>query len=152
MWRCFPPLFHCKKSCELDADSFEVNGVAYSVPCVFQIWVKQSEPRVDSPPIHEVGFHYGKKSDGYDIAFRRVGVYAGKAFVSDSGTGTYSEQSHYFLSLLPAFLPHKEKIVEAINAHTFPSNTTGPRSISKSEANAVINEILGGLVPEDAST
>ena len=33
-------------------------------------------------------------------------------------------------------------IIDKINAHIFPSNTVGPRSLSKSEANIVINQIL----------
>jgi hypothetical protein len=37
-------------------------------------------------------------------------------------------------------------IIEKVNQHTFPSNTVGPRSLSKSEANEVLNEVLKELV------
>ena len=38
-----------------------------------------------------------------------------------------------------------DNIVEKINNVTFPSNTLGPRSLSQSEANAVINVIIQAL-------
>ena len=36
-------------------------------------------------------------------------------------------------------------IIEKINNHIFPSNTVGPRSLSKSETNVVINNIIGSV-------
>jgi hypothetical protein len=37
---------------------------------------------------------------------------------------------------------HHADIIEKINKHTFPSNTVGPRSLSKSEVNVVLNQII----------
>ena len=124
-------------------DSFEVNGESYDVPCVFQIWQKQQGDRPKPEAIQEVGFQYVKASEDYQIAFRRVGGKAGTCFLK--GTGDFSVQSHYFLKLDATYLSDAEKIVEAVNKHVFPSNTVGPRSLSKSEANEVLNEIIRGL-------
>ena len=42
MSRAFPLAFHCDWSEDVAKDAFEVNGTAYDVPCVFQIWTKRS--------------------------------------------------------------------------------------------------------------
>ena len=55
---------------------------------------------------------------------------------------TYNKQVYYFLRLDEAYVPHVKKIVAAVNAHVFPSNTVGPRSLSKSEINEVVNAVL----------
>lgn len=140
MSRAFPSKFHCILEKELPKDSFEVNSVAYDVPCVFQIWQKKSEDRPKGEPIKEIGFQYVKASDGYNIAFRRVGGKAGTCFLS--GSGDYSVQSHYFLKLDTPYISNAQKIIDAVNKHVFPSNTVGPRSLSKSEANEVLNRII----------
>lgn len=140
MSRAFPSKFHCILERELPKDSFEVNQVAYDVPCVFQIWQKKSEDRPKSELIKETGFQYVKGSEDYHIAFRRVGGKAGTCFLK--GSGVFSLQSHYFLKLDSPHVANTQKIIEAVNKHIFPSNTVGPRSLSKSEANAVLNRII----------
>jgi hypothetical protein len=73
-------------------------------------------------------------------------VYAGKCFVND-GTTKYNAQSHHFLKFDDVCVPFMDDIVEKINAHTFPSNTVGPRSLSKSEINVVLNDIIAATMP-----
>jgi len=136
MSRAFPLKFHCIHSEELEKNSFEVNGDPYDVPCVFQIWVKKAEDRVLATVHVEEGFRYVKAGEPFDIAFKRVGGLAGKC----SGPGTYNPQFHYFLKLDEAAAA--AKIIEAVNRHVFPSNTVGPRSLSKSEANEVLNALI----------
>lgn len=138
MSNAFPPLFHCIHSEDVEPNAFEVNGEEHHVPCVFQIWEKRTEPRPIAPPLKEKGFIYVKHGQPFHIAFRRVGVYAGRCFPE----GTYSYQSHYFLRLEEPHIPRTASIIEKINQHTFPSNTTGPRSLAKPEVNEVINQIL----------
>jgi hypothetical protein len=140
MSRAFPTKFHCILEKELPKDSFEVNKVAYDVPCIFQIWEKQSEDRLTSEAVKEIGFKYVKASEEYHIAFRRVGGKAGTCFLR--GSGEFSVQSHYFLKLDTPHLANTQKIIDAVNKHVFPSNTVGPRSLSKSEANDVLNRII----------
>jgi len=143
MSRAFSSKFHCILEKELPKDSFEVNGEPYDVPCVFQIWQKQQLDRPKSEAIQEVGFQYVKASEDYQIAFRRVGGKAGTCFLK--GAGDFSVQSHYFLKLDARYVSDAQKIIEEVNKHVFPSNTVGPRSLSKSEANEVLNEIIRGL-------
>ena len=135
--------FHCVHSSELPANSFVLNGAPYDVPCVFQIWQKKTVNRTVETAVQPIGFQYVKVDDAtaYDVAFRRVGGHAGKCFVND-GTTKYNAQSHHFLKFDDACVPFMGDIIEKINAHTFPSNTVGPRSLSKSEINAVLNDII----------
>jgi hypothetical protein len=138
MSRAFPSKFHCIFERELSKNSFEVNSVAYDVPCVFQIWQKKDVDRLIAESIKESGFQYVKSTDPYDIAFRRVGGKAGTSYLV--GTGDFSPQSHYFLKL--DITTRIILILKEINSHTFPSNTVGPRSLSKGEVNEVLNEII----------
>jgi len=140
MFNAFDLKFHLIKSVELEKNSFSINGTKYDVPCVFQIWQKKDIPRMVEDKVGSNGFQYVKISDKYDVAFRRVGGLAGKCYKND-GT-SFSIQSHYFLNFDDKVVPFMDIIIEKINKHTFPSNTTGPRSLSKSEINIVINGII----------
>lgn len=140
MSRAFPSKFHCIFQKELPSNSFEVNGGSYDVPCVFQIWQKKEMDRIISEPVKESGFQYVKGTEQYHLAFRRVGGKAGTCYLK--GSGEFSVQSHYFLNLEDKYIPSLQKIVDLVNKHVFPSNTVGPRSLSKGEVNEVFNEIL----------
>jgi hypothetical protein len=150
MSRAFDSMFHCVLSKELPADSFEINeGEKYGVSCVFQIWQKRKDARNDEKKVSPEHFTYVKNpdTDAHDVAFRRVGVYAGRCFrivkiVENTSTTTFSKQSHHFMLFDEVARPRMDVIVKKINEHTFPSNTVGPRSLSKSEINAVINSII----------
>ena len=133
----FPPLFHCVFSEELPPRSFLVNGEPHDVPCVFQLWERRDAPRVVVAAAAAAGFTYVKHTEAHQLVIRRVGVRAGAAFVA--GTGNFSPQSHYFVLL---DRPDVADIAARLTAHPFPSNTTGPRSLSKGE----INEVLGALL------
>lgn len=125
----------------LEKNSFEINNTCrYDVPCVFQIWKKMDVDRPIDEKILPRGFVYTNSSDRYHFAFRRVGGLAGRSYRND-GT-KYSVQSHYFIKLNEPHIEHVDMIIEKINDHEFPSNTVGPRSLSKSETNIVINEII----------
>jgi len=140
MFKAFDLKFHLIHSLELEKDSFLLNGSKYDVPCVFQIWQKRDTDRAVEEKVNPIGFQYVKAVTTYDIAFRRVGGLAGKCYKND-GT-KFSVQSHYFLKFDEEVVEHKEDIIEKINAHVFPSNTVGPRSLSKTEINKVINDII----------
>ena len=140
MFSAFDLKFHLIHTTELEKNSFVINGSKYDVPCVFQIWEKKNIDRIVEDKVKPLGFHYVKPTEKYDIVFRRVGGLAGKCYKND-GTD-YSIQSHYFIKFDNTALPLIEIIIEKINKHTFPSNTLGPRSLSKSEANIVINKII----------
>jgi hypothetical protein len=138
MSRAFPSKFHCILEKELPKDSFEVNKVAYDVPCVFQIWQKQSEDRQSVISVKESGFHYVKVSEDFHLVIRRVGAKAGTCHLKSDKE--FNAQTHYFLKLDNQ--GKSQMLLDAMNRHVFPSNTVGPRSLSKSEVNEVINRLL----------
>jgi hypothetical protein len=136
MQKAFPLCFHLIDSIHLPKDAFIVNGAAYSVPCVFQVWIrKQTERQVDEAE-HPAGFSFVKYSEKYDLAFRRVGFYAGKC----SLPANQSAQSHYFVKLED--VRHVSRIVAESQKPWFVANTAGPNSISKGEASVFLNSII----------
>jgi hypothetical protein len=138
MYGCIPLNFHLIKQIELPKDSFEVNKEPYDVPCVFQIWEKQAAQRAKVEKEDPDGFVY-VKPDAYDLAFRRVGGDAGQTFLR-AEAHALSPQSHHFLKFDEGI--DVADIQKRVNLHIFPSNTTGPRSLSKSEINSVLNKII----------
>jgi hypothetical protein len=143
MSRAFPLKFHCVFSEELEKNAFEVNKEEYDVPCIFQIWVKKETERVLEPAVEAEGFAYVKVDKPFDIAFKRVGGQAGKCypFITDAAE-KYNYQYYYYFKLADEYVPFTKKIIDLVNAHVFPSNTVGMRSLSKTEANRVLNQIL----------
>lgn len=149
MSRAFPLNFHCIHSEELEKNAFTVNGEDHDVPCVFQIWEKRDTSRIIPEPVKEIGFQYVKHETPFNIAFKRAGGLAGKCYPSGNN---YNPHYHYFLKLDEQYVPYIKNIIEAVNSHTFPSNTTGPRSLSKSEANEVLNSVLELLLITNTSS
>ena len=141
MFNAFNLKFHLVHSIELEKDSFVLNGSKYDVPCVFQIWQKMDVNRIVDEKILPDRFTYVKHDSEYDVAFRRVGGLAGKCYLRHNGT-EYSIQSHYFIKFDGSLTSHKTDIITQINTHIFPSNTVGPRSLSKQEVNIVLNAII----------
>ena len=145
MYNAFHPCFHRVFNQELDKNAFIINGgAAYDVPCVFQIWEKRATERPKDEKVAPIGFEYiaaaTSPTTPSTFALRRVGGLAGKCYTD---TATRSAQSHYFIRLNDTVSPaHHAAIISKINKHTFPSNTVGPRSLSKSEVNVVLNQII----------
>jgi len=144
MNNAFDLKFNCIFTKELPKDSFVINGEAYDVPCVFQIWKKEKHNRIVVIPETPKGFSYVKSDEEHDIIFRRVGGNAGKCHIND-GT-KYSKQSHHFIKLNSAHVEKSDDIIKKINQHVFPSNTVGPRSLSKGEINAVMNKVINEVI------
>ncbi len=134
MYNVFPLSFHRVYSIELGKNSFVLNDKPYDVPCVFEIWEKRESERKKDEKIKPIGFKY-VTNELYDIAFRRVGVNAGQCYAFGEER---SIQSHYFIQ----FENYNSSIIKKINNHVFPSNTVGPRSLSKTEVNKVLNELI----------
>jgi len=143
MFNVFNSKFHLIHTKELEKDSFIINDSKYDVPCVFQIWQKKDTDRITQEKINPIKFKYVKYNEKYDIAFRRVGGLAGKCY-KNNGT-EYSIQSHYFIEFDTDIIQYMVMIIDKINKHIFPSNTVGPRSLSKSEVNYVINDIINSV-------
>ena len=133
MKRFFSINYHLIFEMDLLEKSFLVNNVETDVPCVFQIWKYQNEPRKEIIKIKPLNFMFVKKQDNPDISFRRVGVNAGtitKEIVNKS------DQSHYFIKFMNDELVDYN--IERLKLIKFNfNNTVGPKSISKQE---LINE------------
>ena len=132
-----PEYFHLEFEEILPDDSYLLDSENYSVKCVFQIWKKKDFIRQKIKSQVEINFKYSKLKSESDVAIRRVGVYAGKAFTDVENK---SDQSHYFI-----ILDDKSKInllIQKLDSYQWTDLTVGPRSISKSELNDVLNEIL----------
>ena len=147
MSRVFPLCFHCVYSEDIEKKAFEVNQSEYDVPCVFQIWQKKAVDRTIAEPVKESGFAYVKSNQTFHIVCKRVGGLAGKCYPNTpTALLDYSPSYHYFLQLDAPHIPYIDDIIKKTNLHVFPSNTVGPRSLSKSEVNEVMNEVIRDVI------
>jgi predicted RNA methylase len=148
MYNVFPLNYHMEYSAQVPPNSFQVNTQPYDVPCVYQIWARKSTHRPAAPPAAPQGFKYVAQSAPHNLIIRRVGVYAGRAFLKPGpaeaaeAAATYSPQTHYYIALNPLLSHKAATAAQSLNAHTFPTNTTGPRSLSKGEVAEVLNKLL----------
>ena len=137
MQRAFPPRFHLVDTWTLPAHAFLAHGQPYHVPSVFQIWKWMDVPRQLPHPVRPEGFRYVKKEESHDLAFRRVGGRAGHCFLP---TSDQNPQCFYFIKLdSPSYT---SEIIEKSSTYEFPTNTTGPRSLSKSEAAVFLHSCI----------
>ena len=134
----FDLYFHLVYECDVPEYSFVVNNRKHDVPCVFQIWIKNTFKR--TVPKKEIPYQYKftKKEDDHDISFRRVGFNAGEICKI---TTTKSVQSHYFIKFDEQLT---DKLVNKLSRIQFTckDNTVGSRSISKQELIYEFNRCL----------
>jgi len=125
-----PEYYHLSKEIDLDDNSYTLLNNNYSVPSVFQIWNrhKDKRQRVNLKTKSNL-IEFVKKQDNPDYSFRRVGYYAGRIY---SDFDSKSEQSHYFIKSTDRIREFLEKYEWEHN------NTSGPRSIGKSEIIKII--------------
>ena len=138
MRKHFPRRFHLLFENDLPDNSFTVNGEDHDVPCVFQIWEKRDTDREMPQKLEPQGYKFVKKNEPHDIAFRRVGVFAGAIFRE---TSEKSEQSHYFIKFendLSESMFHELKSID----YQCKNNTVGARSISKQELIKEYNMVI----------
>lgn len=142
MQRHFPVHYTCVLQYDLPENSFLVNHKEHDVPCVFQIWNKSSQSR--SMPNKHIpkGYIFLKKENiPYDalalvVAFRRVGVYAGKIY--NDNILEKSHQSHYFIQFENQEI--KNKCLEKYDWTQYEhDNTVGPKSLSKQDCICYLN-------------
>ncbi len=133
----FDKYFDLVHESDLPEDSFLVAGEEYDVPCVFQIWKKNTTARTTTVKTDPSNFKFVKKSESPDITFRRVGVNAGN-ISKDIDKNT---QSHYFIKFNKDV--NVDDIVKKLEKVTFEhNNTVGPRSISKQELIVEFNKYI----------
>ena len=93
----FPLKYHLLFEEDLPEKSFLVNNEEYTVPCIFQIWIKKENNREIKIKQEPKGFIFVEKNENPDISVRRVGVNAGKI---DTNIAEKSVQSHYFIQFI----------------------------------------------------
>lgn len=139
MQKHVPSRFHLVYQCDLEEDSFTVNGEDKNVPCVLQIWEKKKYERVPIIKQLSSSFTFVKREEFPDISFRRVGVNAGQ--IDTSNLEDKSVQSHYFIKFDDTI--DKKNIIESISNIVYENNNTvGPKSISKQEIIKEFNKIM----------
>lgn len=129
--------FHLVKEIDLDNCGFMLlDKQEIAVPCVFQVWEKQSKPRKKvKGKTTSTEFTFTDKKNA-DFRIQRVGGNAGKAsFDLDK-----AESSNYFIKNNSNL--SNEDFVELVNHLIFPSIefTVGPKSLSKTELIEIIEE------------
>lgn len=121
-----------------DCEFLLKNEDVINVPCVFQVWSKKSEKRqpVKLKTVSTL-FDFVDKSKA-DFRIQRVGGNAGKA----SFDLTKSPSSNYFIKNKTDL--SNEEFVDLVNQLKFPTIefTVGPKSLSKGELIAIIEENL----------
>jgi hypothetical protein len=130
-----PLFYHLEKEIDLKDDSYTLLGKDYSVPSIFQIWNRKDFIREKVKLKTKSKFiEFVKKSDNPDYSFRRVGFYAGMIY---NDIENKSEQSHYFIK-------SSSDVKEFLENYKWEhNNTSGPRSIGKSEIINIIEEYKG---------
>lgn len=139
MQKCFPLHFHLIFEENIQDNAFMVNNESYNVPCVFQIWEKKNVNREVEIVLTPKNYSFVSITDNPDIAFRRVGVYAGRIYNED--ISNKSPQSHYFIKFDKKI---SDTLFQTLNTIEFASknDTVGPRSISKQELIKHYNHII----------
>ena len=125
MIRRVHPYLHLMTEFEIPPYSFLFNGSEHDVPCVFQIWMKHPDKRVDPAPcLTHPDFEF-TTFDQAQIAFQRVGRHAGTIKLASN---LLSTSSHYFIKAKPS-------VVLRLKTLDWPekSCTSGCPSISKQE-------------------
>lgn len=118
--------FHLIYECDIPKFSFIFNEKDYDVPCVFQVWKKESIKRVTKQKILTNSDFQFTNKDKASIAIQRVGVNAGKVKrVFDN----CAIASHYFIKATEDIIV----LLEKIDWSTVKYNTAGNPSISKRE-------------------
>lgn len=139
MSNSFSKCFHLVHTSDIKKNSFEVDSESYDVPCIFQIWERRNYDRIIENKIKELFFKYVKVDEDYDFVCRRVGGLAGKCYHKENNS-KFNPQCYHFIKL--DLNINLQKIIDTMNNHVFPSNTVGPRSLSKSEINKELNRII----------
>ncbi len=135
--KTFHANFHLSFEVDLPDKSFLVDGIEYTVPCVFQIWEKKPDVRTIAQKVEPRYFTFVKKTESPDISFRRVGVNAGTI---DTNTNK-NIQSHYFIKFTNN-TPVEDNVRQLSTIVYEFNNTVGPKSISKQELIHKFNQVL----------
>lgn len=133
------PSFHLVHEELCPDNAFLLYGMAYDVPCVFQVWKRMKKKRIIADITKGNPFFEFTDKQNADFCIRRVGGRAGQLL---SGIN-HNEQTTFFLKSL------RDDAMLAVDV-CFPAfaqlrdMTAGVRSVSKSEINAVMVAYVAG--------
>jgi hypothetical protein len=137
-YKVFSLEFHKVFEEDCPDNAFVVNDKEHNVPCVFQIWVKKDNNRIEEAQQDPDGYQFVKKDNNPDFALRRVGFYAGKAHKDYDDKNI---QSHYFIKFNLDDKHDIDIFIEQFNKIEFSfNNTVGAKSVSKSEFIKLLNQ------------
>lgn len=135
--------YHLLLDMDIPKNSFLIDGSAYDVPCVFQIWIRRSHLGLRLIPSAQKDnpvFDFCNKSDAI-LAIRRVGGRAGQIIpiwgASESSTLFIKPKDGYTVEQILS-------ILERCDFSKIRENTAGVRSVSKNEINTVIMGVIYG--------
>ncbi len=112
--------------------SFILQDKTIDVPCVFQIWIRKDIKRIKTIKLKPTNFNFVKKTEEYDLAFRRVGINAGYVETDKNKFESLNINCFYFIKINENV--NKNEFINKIKSLTFDfNNTVGPKSISKQE-------------------
>jgi len=94
-----------------------------------------------------IGYRYVKFGESCDINIIRVGGRAGKSFLScDASKDSLTSKNKYNYFIKVDENKNLKELIEKLNSYKWPcKNTTGPRSISKTELNPILNELFNSI-------
>lgn len=132
--------FHLEVERLLEPNSFVFTGQDYSVPCVFQIWVRKSVIRTSIlTELKSTDFRFVNRATG-KFAIQRVGVNAGRVKdMADAG----ATASHYFIDAPDEVRKVFEQMWQQNAYRLVKHNTAGNPSISKRELIVAYREFQG---------
>tara|TARA_B100000678_G_scaffold251764_1_gene227362 strand:- start:439 stop:1320 length:882 start_codon:yes stop_codon:yes gene_type:complete len=127
------PFFHCVGQMAIPDKAFVFQGRPKSVPAVFQIWERHSEPRLHRAlPMRHPDFEY-TSADHADFVVQRIGKHAGRV----NHDFKASPESHYFIR---AKAEGVEAIMRSLDLETPAKRTAGNPSLTKPELAAAYAE------------
>lgn len=122
--------FHLEAESIMGDNCFVFDGKTYSVPCVFQIWVKKNHPRkAPKDVVQHTAFSFVSR-DKASFAIQRVGVNAGKV---KTDLSVISGSSHYFIKASKNVRIAFERYYSEGGWNSVKHHTAGNPSISKPE-------------------
>ncbi len=99
---------------------------------MFQIWIKKDIERIKTVKLKPINFSFVKKTEDFDLAFRRVSVNAGYVETDKNKFEALNVNCFYFIKINDDV--NKNDFINKIKTLNFDfNNTVGPKSISKQE-------------------
>lgn len=131
----------------LAEDSFQLEGDAYPIRTVFQVWEAAATPRPRSGGrLTSEVLAFTKHHEPHDFAIRRVGGRAGHAF---RDTDEASPQSNYFVRVRTRRDP--DDVVALVNSLDFrvAGDGSGPATLAKRELVEIVDAAYRDAFPDD---